>query len=103
MKVSANKTATHDIESSYLFSDPKYLLDALNSLLQDNSFKLDTARVKRAVETAERMVAWVEQYKVEATFFQGELLRHMNKCICNDLSSARKRETVWSNYHRLRT
>ena len=95
MKVSANKIATHDIESSYLSSGPKYLLDALNNLLQDDIFKLDPARVKKAVETAERMVAWMEQCKMEATFFQGELLVY--------LSSARKRETVWSNYHHLRT
>ena len=73
------------------------------NLLKDDTYKLDTERIKASVEVARKVETWVKSHTTESAYFQDQLLKHMNKCICDGVSSVLKREKVWAKFHSLRT
>ena len=42
----------------------------IGDLLDDDTFKFDTGRIKAAVEVAQRVQTWVGRNKVEAVYFE---------------------------------
>ena len=51
------------------FLGTRYLLDALENVLEGDEFKvLDSDRTRAALKTAEEMKLWIEQHKQEGSF-----------------------------------
>lgn len=77
-------------------------MSAINHMLEDPAFKLDTARVREAVAVAEKVRTWMSSNETEARFFEKQLANHMEKCFLGGVSKTSTREKVWGHYHKLR-
>lgn len=77
-------------------------MHAVKNLQEDEAFKLDTERVKAAVEAAKKVETWVKSNTTESAYFEDKLLQQMKKCMVGGVSSVLKREKVWGKFHSLR-
>ena len=80
----------------------KYILHALNDLLEDDGFKRGTDRLEAVVKVAKKVKEWVERNNREAGYFQRQLLRHMGKCLDQGVHTVARRETMVGKYHKFR-
>ena len=65
----------------YYCAGTHYILHAVRNLLEDDAFKLDTERIKAAVEAAQKVETWVKTHTTESAYFQDQLLKQMKKCV----------------------
>ena len=71
-------------------------------MLEDDSFKLDSDRIRAAVEVAKKVQLWAASNETEVAYFEEQLLKHMHGCMSDGLTSVARREKVWGSYYRLR-
>ncbi len=55
---------------------------------------MDTERIRAAVDVARKVQLWVASNKTEAVYFEKELLKHMNRCIHEGVTSVASREQI---------
>jgi hypothetical protein len=78
------------------------VLSAIESLLTDGAFQLDTSRIKLALLDAQKLKEWMAGHPVEVKFFQDMLLKRLSKCFQGGVKGSEEREDMWGKYHELR-
>jgi len=74
----------------------------VDALLHDDAFKLDTSRIRAAVQLAQQLKEWVPSNVTRMKFFEGELLKHFKWCLGGGMETKEKREQCFMKFHRLR-
>lgn len=72
-------------------------------MLEDDSFQLDTPRIRKALAVAKKVRDWIYANEKEAKFFEDQVLKRMKNCFEGGASSSVRREKVWGKYHKLRS
>ena len=79
---------------------------AIDSIFDDDSFKLPSPHARAALETASQLVTWLEddEHQQEFIKFSQELTSSLQTCFDSQASSMKtRREKMWGTYHYLRT
>ena len=79
---------------------------AVESILEDDSFKLPSPHAKAALETANQLVTWLkdDEHQQEFIKFSQELTSSLQTCFESQAASMKtRREKMWRTYHCLRT
>ena len=79
------------------------LVSAINCMLQDSAFSLDTERVREGLDAAKKTKAWILHNRKEGQFFEQQLTKFLKKCFSSGVSTNAAREMVWGHYHKLRS
>ena len=95
------KPHTLSIKSNYYCTG--CLVSAINCMLQDSAFSLDTERVREGLDAAKKTKAWVLHNRKEGQFFEQQLTKFLKKCFSSGVSTNAAREMVWGHYHKLRS
>ena len=79
---------------------------AVESIVEDDSFKLPSPHAKAALETANQLVTWLkdDEHQQEFIKFSQELTSSLQTCFESQAASMKtRREKMWGTYHCLRT
>ena len=77
---------------------------AVESILEDDSFKLPSPRAKAALETANQLVTWLkdDEHQQELIKFSQELTSSLQTCFESLAASMKTHREMWGTYHCLR-
>ena len=79
---------------------------AIESIFDDNSFKLPSPHARAALETASQLVTWLkdDEHQQEFVKFSQELTSSLQTCFESQAASMKtRREKMWGTYYCLRT
>ena len=79
---------------------------AIESIFDDDSFKLPSPHAKAALETANQLVTWLkdDEHQQEFIKFSQELTSSLHTCFESQAASMKtRREKMWGTYHCLQT
>jgi hypothetical protein len=80
----------------------KLFIDAVNDVLEDEGFHLNTPYASTALEAARSLLEWTKRSddnNMEVTHFSKSLVKHLRNCLPAGLN----REKMWRNFHQFRS
>ena len=79
------------------------MLKAVNALLADDSFTLDTEATKSSYEIAEKLSRFIIENETVVSIFEARLALVLGSCIeWRRTKQNKNREQTWSSYHKIR-
>ena len=76
---------------------------AVQALLEDPSFRLDTIPARSAYSIAEKVLQWIASHNQEALAFEEEIVHLLDACIvCKRGTAQLNRKHMWLAYHTMR-